>query len=158
MIQFSQAAIKKVNELKRIYPIKDACLLPVLHLAQKEFGYISNDVMEYISGLLEISPAKVYGVATFYTMYNKKAVGKYHIQVCTNISCHLEGSTKILNVLKSLLNISEGQTTEDKMFTLSTVECLGACGFGPVVQINDDYYEQATERKIKEVISKLGKR
>lgn len=158
MIQFSQAAIKKVNELKRIYPIKDACLLPVLHLAQKEFGYISNDVMEYISDLLEVPPAKVYGVATFYTMYNKKPVGKYHIQVCTNISCHLEGSAKILNALKTLLNIGEGQTTEDKMFTLSTVECLGACGFGPVVQINDDYYEQATERKIKEVISKLVKK
>ncbi len=158
MIQFSQNAIKRVESLKKQYPTKDACLLPVLHMAQKEFGYISPEVMEYVAGLIGISPARVYGVATFYTMYNKKTVGKYHVQVCTNISCHLEGSAKILDTLKSVLGIEEDQTTPDKMFTLSSVECLGACGFGPVVQINDDYYEQCTEQKIKDIVSDLRKK
>lgn len=158
MIQFSQNTMSRVEKLKKQYPTKDACLLPVLHIAQKEFGYISPEVMEYVAGLVGVSPARVYGVATFYTMYNKKPVGKYHVQVCTNISCHLEGSMKILNTLKSVLNIEEDQTTPDKMFTLSTVECLGACGFGPVVQINDDYHEQVTEQGIKQIISDLGKK
>ena len=158
MIQFSQSAKEKVEELKRVYPTKDACLLPVLHIAQKEFGYISPEVMEYVAGVVGVSPARVYGVATFYTMYNKKPVGKYHVQVCTNISCHLEGSAQIVNTLKSVLGIKEGQTTKDNMFTLSTVECLGACGFGPVVQINDDYYEQCTEQKVKEIIEGLRKK
>ncbi len=158
MIQFSQSAKDKVEELKRAYPTKDACLLPVLHIAQKEFGYISPEVMEYVAGVVGVSPARVYGVATFYTMYNKKPVGKYHVQVCTNISCHLEGSAKIVDTLRSVLGIEEGQTTKDNMFTLSTVECLGACGFGPVVQINDEYYEQCTEEKVKEIIGDLRKK
>jgi NADH-quinone oxidoreductase subunit E len=158
MIQFSQSAKDKVEALKRVYPTKDACLLPVLYIAQKEFGYISPEVMEYVAGVIGVSPARVYGVATFYTMYNKKPVGKYHVQACTNISCHLEGSAKIVDTLKSVLGIEEGQTTKDNMFTLSTVECLGACGFGPVVQINDDYYEQCTEQKIKEIIEGLRKK
>ena len=158
MIQFSQSAKEKVEELKRVYPTKDACLLPVLHIAQKEFGYISPEVMEYVAVVVGVSPARVYGVATFYTMYNKKPVGKYHVQVCTNISCHLEGSAQIVNTLKSVLGIKEGQTTKDNMFTLSAVECLGACGFGPVVQINDDYYEQCTEQKVKEIIEGLRKK
>ncbi len=158
MIQFSQSAKEKVEELKRVYPSKDACLLPVLHIAQKEFGYISPEVMEYVAGVVGVSPARVYGVATFYTMYNKKPVGKYHVQVCTNISCHLEGSAQIVKTLKSVLGIEEGQTTKDNMFTLSAVECLGACGFGPVVQINDDYYEQCTEQKVKEIIEGLRKK
>ncbi len=158
MIQFSQSAKDKVEELKRTYPTKDACLLPVLHIAQKEFGYISPEVMEYVAGVVGVSPARVYGVATFYTMYNKKPVGKYHIQVCTNISCHLAGSSNVLETVKSVLGIQEGETTKDNMFTLSTVECLGACGFGPVVQINDDYYEQCTEQKVKEIIEDLRKK
>ena len=158
MIQFSQSAKEKVEELKRVYPTKDACLLPVLHIAQKEFGYLSPEVMEYVAGVIGVSPARVYGVATFYTMYNKKPVGKYHVQVCTNISCHLEGSAQIVNTLKAVLGIEEGQTTKDNMFTLSAVECLGACGFGPVVQINDDYYEQCTEQKVKEIIEGLRKK
>jgi NADH-quinone oxidoreductase E subunit len=158
MIQFSKPAMQKIEELKNRYPTKDACLLPVLHIAQKEFGYISPEVMEYVAGIVGVPPARVYGVATFYTMYNKKPVGKYHIQVCTNISCHLAGSTRVLETIKTTLGIEEGQTTNDNMFTLSTVECLGACGFGPVVQINDDYYEQCTEEKIKEIIEDLRKK
>ena len=155
MIQFSQNTMSRVERLKKQYPTKDACLLPVLHIAQREFGYISREVVEYVAGLVGVSPARVYGVATFYTMYNKGPVGRYHVQVCTNISCHLEGSRKIMETLKSELNIEEGQTTSDRMFTLSSVECLGACGFGPVVQINDDYYEQVTEQTIGDVIRKL---
>ncbi len=155
MIQFTQEAMSRVERLKRQYPTKDACLLPVLHIAQREFGHISPEVMEYVAGLVGVSPARVYGVATFYTMYNRKPVGTYHVQVCTNISCHLEGSPKMLDTLRSVLGIEEDQTTPDKMFTLSTVECLGACGFGPVVQINDDYYEQVTEQGIKDIIKGL---
>lgn len=158
MIQFSQPVMNKVEELKKVYPTKDACLLPVLHLAQKEFGYISPEVMEYVAGLVGVSPARVYGVATFYTMYDKKPVGKYHVQVCTNISCHLEGSARIVDTLKTVLGVENGETTKDNMFTLSVVECLGACGFGPVIQINDDYYEQCTEDKIIKIVADLRKK
>ncbi len=158
MIRFSQAALKKVDELRSKYPTREACLLPVLHLAQKEFGYISLEAMEYIAELIDISPAKVYGVATFYIMYNRKPMGKYHIQVCKNISCNLSGSEDVLKEIKSILKIDKGETTKDNMFTLSTVECLGACGFGPVVQINDDYHEQVTKDKIREIIEELKKK
>ncbi len=132
-----------------------AALLPTLHLAQKEFGYISSEVEEYVAGYLDLPVTHVHGVATFYTMYNKKPVGKYHIQVCTNISCSLLGADHLFDYLSKKLKIGDGETTEDKKFTLSSVECLGSCGTAPVMQINDDYYEDLTEEKIDEILKGL---
>jgi NADH-quinone oxidoreductase E subunit len=100
-------------------------------------------------------PVQVYEVATFYTMYNKKPVGKYHIQVCTNISCSLLGADHIMDFLSQRLGVKVKETTPDKMFTLSAVECLGSCGTAPMMQINDRYYEDLTKEKIEEILKGL---
>jgi NADH-quinone oxidoreductase subunit E len=135
----------------------ESALIPVLHLAQDEFGWLSTEVMDYVAGLLELPPARVYGVATFYTMFNKKPVGRWHVQVCTNISCSLLGAEHVLEHISGKLGIKEGETTPDDRFTLSTVECLGSCGTAPVMQINDEYYENLTEEKIDGILEDLAK-
>ena len=155
-IKFSEQAQQEYEKILSHYPVsKESALLPVLHLAQKEFGYISDEVMQYVAKLLDISPVKVKGVATFYTMYNKQPVGKYHLQVCHNISCVLNGSEELIEHIKQKLNIENGETTEDGLFTLTEVECLGACGEGPVIQVNDDYHLSMTKEKVDELIEKL---
>ncbi len=154
-LSFSTETKKKFDDLVKHYPAKDAALLPTLYLAQKEFGHVSPEAMDYVAGLLDLSPARVYGVATFYTMYNKQEVGKYLVQVCTNICCALVGADSVYDYLSEKLGISEGETTADKKFTLLKVECLGACGMGPVMQINDTYYEHLTGEKIDSILAEL---
>ena len=131
-------------------------MLPTRRLAQEEFGYVSSDVMEFVAKLLDVPVARVRGVATFYTMYDKKPVGKYHIQVCQNLTCSLMGAESIISYLERKLGIKVGETTDDKRFTLSRVECLGACGTAPVMQINDDYYEDLTPEKVEEILKGLA--
>ena len=154
-MEFSDESKEYIEKLKGKYPEQQALLLPVLHLAQKDFGYIYPEVEEYVAGYLDLPVEHVHGVATFYTMYNKQPVGKYHIQVCTNISCSLLGSEHIVKHLEKKLGIKPGETTEDGKFTVSEVECLGACGFAPVMQINDDYYENLDEEKVDEILDGL---
>lgn len=139
------------------YPDKTAALLPVLHIAQKEFGFISPEVEKYVADYLSLPVMHVEGVATFYTMYNKKPVGKYHVQVCTNISCMILDAEPLLEYIGKKLNIKSGETTADGKFTLNAVECLGSCGTAPMMQINDDYYENLTPQKIDEILDKLAK-
>lgn len=155
MVTFSENAKKEFEEILRKYPQKQAGLLPVLHLAQREFGYISMEVMDYVASLMGLPQSEVYGVATFYTMYNKKPVGKYFIQVCTNISCSLLNSEKIIKHIEERLGIKVGEITKDNKFTLSTVECLGSCGTAPMMQINDDYYENLTTERVDDILEKL---
>ncbi len=143
-IQFSEESYKQFEEILTHYPNKRAAILPTFWLAQKEFGYLSPDTMEYIGQLLGLSPAYVASVASFYTMFNREPVGKFHVQVCTNLSCTLLGAEHILECLEKKLGVGLGQTTPDGNFTLSEVECLGSCGTAPVAQINDDYYENLT--------------
>ena len=152
-LEISKALDREIEEILKKYPNKDAALLPVLHLFQKEFGYIKKEVMELAAERLGVPYSKVKGVATFYTMYNKKPVGKYHIQVCRNISCTLRGAEDVLDSIKKHLNMEVGETNEK--FTLSTVECLGSCGTGPVMQINDDYYEELTPESVKKILDSL---
>lgn len=152
---FTEENLKKLEELKKRYPTKKSLTLPALWLAQEQFGWISEDVMRYIASLLDVPFNHVYSVASFYTMYNKKPVGKYHIQVCTNISCQLMGAETILQHLCKKLNINVGQTTDDGKFTISEVECLGACGGAPAMQINDDYYEKLSPEKIDKILINL---
>jgi len=111
--------------------------------------------MKYAAELLGISEEQVLGVVTFYTMFNTKPIGKYHLQVCTNVSCMLKGAYDLLKKLEKELNIKKGETTSDGLFTISEVECLGSCGTAPVVQINEDYYENLNEEKLLQIIQEL---
>ncbi len=156
-VQFSDATYKKFAEALTHYPTKRAAILPTFWLAQQEFGYLSTEVMEYIATLLNLSPAYVGAVASFYTMFNKEPVGKFHVQVCTNLSCTLLGAEHILECVEKKLGIGLGQTTPDKNFTLNEVECLGSCGTAPVAQINDDYHENLTPEGVVRLIDELAK-
>ncbi|MFW6128730.1 MAG: NADH-quinone oxidoreductase subunit NuoE [Candidatus Aminicenantaceae bacterium] len=153
--EFSKETKKKINKITSSYPKKEAALLPVLHLTQQEFGQISESEEKLVADLLNINPIKVHEVVTFYTMFNRKPVGKYHIQVCSNLSCSLMGSEKIIDYLKEKLGINPGETTEDNLFTLSTVECLGACEEAPCMMVNYDYYRNLNKKKIDETLKKL---
>jgi len=154
-VSFSDAARAEFDRLLTRYPDKEAVILPALHLAQREFGFVSDEAIVYVAGLLGVSPAKINGVATFYTMYNRKPVGKYHVQVCRNIACSLLGAEHLIEHVSGKLGVKPGETTPDGKFTLSLAECLGSCGTAPVMQINDDYYENLTEASIDAILEKL---
>ena len=154
-LEFSATAKQELDRIFGRYTTKQAALLPALYLAQREFGYVSLEAMEYVGGIVGLSPARVYEVATFYTMYNKQPVGMYFIQVCTNICCALRGGMDLFAYLSKKLGIAEGQTTKDGRFTLVKVECLGACGNAPMMQVNDDYYEDLTPVKVDEILKSM---
>jgi NADH-quinone oxidoreductase subunit E len=154
-LEFSPEAYKKFEKTVGRYPKKEAAMLPVLYLAQEEFGYLSPEAIEYVARLMGQSPAQVTGVVSFYTMLNMKPIGRYHIQVCRTLPCALRGAEKLTSLIKKALGIEVGQTTEDGRFTLSEVECLASCGTAPMMQINDDYYENLTEEKTAEILSSL---
>jgi len=154
-VEFSPETLKRFEEIVSRYPKKEAAMLPVLYLAQEKFGYLGSEAIEYVAKLMGLSPARVYGVVTFYTMLNMKPIGKHHIQVCRTLSCALAGAEKITELLKANLGIRAGETTPDGRFTLSEVECLASCGTGPMMQINDDYYENLSNEKIEEILRSL---
>jgi NADH-quinone oxidoreductase subunit E len=154
-IQFTEQELQKIEELKKRYLKPDSVILEVLYLLQEKYGYISQEGMKYAAELLDISEEQVLGVVTFYTMFNTKPIGKYHLQVCTNVSCMLKGAYDLLKKLEKELNIKKGETTSDGLFTISEVECLGSCGTAPVVQINEDYYENLNEEKLLQIIQEL---
>ena len=155
MIQFSQEKLNKVNELMSRYPQgkQKSALLPVLHLAQQEFGgWLDVSTMDYVASLFNIQPIEVYEVATFYSMYNLKPVGKYIFEVCQTGPCMVNGSDNIIEYIKQKLNIGVGETTQDGLFTLKTVECLGACGYAPMMQLGKTYREHLTKEKVDAII------
>ena len=155
MIQFSEQKLNKVAEIISRYPEgkQKSALLPVLHLAQEEFnGWLDVPVMDYVATLLNIEPIEVYEVASFYSMYNLKPVGKYMFEVCQTGPCMLNGSDNIIDYIKHKLNIGIGETTADGMFTLKTVECLGACGYAPMMQLGKNYREHLTKEKVDAII------
>jgi NADH-quinone oxidoreductase E subunit len=153
--EFSELTKKRIEEVLARYPEKKAALLPVLHLVQKEIGFISASEEKQVADLLEIKPIQVREVVTFYTMYNRKSVGKYHIQICSNLTCSLLGAQTLIDYLKEKLGIELGETTEDKRFTLSTVECLGACEHAPCMMVNYDYYGNLDKKTIDEILDNL---
>ncbi|MDZ4725759.1 MAG: NAD(P)H-dependent oxidoreductase subunit E [Leptospira sp.] len=157
--QFSKDSETRFQKLIPQFPNKRSLILPCLFLLQNDQGFVDHIGMEYIAERIgaPISLAQVHGVATFYTMYNKKPVGKFHIQICANISCYLAGSDTITKKVCDKLGVEKGQTTKDKSFTVDEVQCLGACGFGPVAQINDTYYEQLDAEKIDQILETLAK-
>ncbi|HVM88949.1 MAG TPA: NAD(P)H-dependent oxidoreductase subunit E [Puia sp.] len=155
MIQFSEEKLKKFNAIVARYPEgkQKSALLPVLHLAQEEFGnWLSVETMDYVAGLLKIEPIEVYEVATFYSMYNLKPVGKYMFEVCQTGPCMLRGSDNIIDYIRQKLGINVGETTPDGLFTLKTVECLGACGYAPMMQMGKTYREHLTKEKVDAII------
>ncbi|NDE09739.1 MAG: NAD(P)H-dependent oxidoreductase subunit E [Chitinophagia bacterium] len=155
MIQFSEEKLNKVSEIIQRYPEgrQKSALLPVLHLAQDEFdGWLDTPVMDYVATLLNIEPIEVYEVASFYSMYNLKPVGKYLFEVCQTGPCMVNGSDDIIGYIKAKLNIGVGETTADGLFTLKTVECLGACGYAPMMQLGKTYREHLTKEKVDAIV------
>jgi len=145
----------QIAEILARYPVRRSAMLPLFYLAQAEEGYVSEAAMKEIAGILRVTPPQVYEVVTFYTMFTLKPLGKFHIQVCKSLMCALVGSDRLVEWLKARLQIKPGETTPDRLFTLSTVECLAACGVGPMMQINDDYYEEITEEKLDRILADL---
>jgi NADH-quinone oxidoreductase subunit E len=154
-VAFSEEKQKEFERLLTRYPDREAVILPALHLVQQQYGDVTSEGIEYVAGLLGLSAARIEGVATFYTMYNRKPVGKYHVQVCRNIACSLLGAEHLIDHVSAKLGVKPGQTTADGKFTLAKVECLGACGTAPVMMINDDYYENLTAAKIDSILDGL---
>ncbi|MCC6966964.1 MAG: NAD(P)H-dependent oxidoreductase subunit E [Nitrospira sp.] len=145
----------EIDEILSRYPVKRSALLPLLYLAQREEGYVTETAMQEIAGILKLTPPQVYETATFYTMLNLKPVGKFHLQVCKSLMCALVGSDTVIGWIGTKLRIKPGETTQDRLFTLSIVECLAACGTGPMMQVNDDYYERLTEEKLDRILADL---
>jgi len=159
-MKFTEEKLKKVDEIIGRYPQgrHKSALLPLLHLAQEENnGWLSVDAMNYVAELLKIKPIEVYEVATFYSMYNLKPVGRYLFEICQTGPCMLNGSDQIISYIKEKLGINAGETTEDGMFTLKTVECLGACGYAPMMQMGKFYKEHLTKEKVDQIIEECRK-
>lgn len=153
--EFSQDALALVNKIIKRYPEgkQKSAILPVLHIAQAEFdGWLSAPVMDYVASILNIQPIEVYEVASFYSMFNLKPVGKCVIEVCRTGPCWLIGAEDIVKYIEKKLGIQEGQTTDDGMFTLKTVECLASCGTAPMMQIGEKYHENLSCEKVTEIL------
>lgn len=153
--EFSEKTKKKIEEIVARYPQKEAAILPVLHITQQEFGSISTEEEKLVARILGIKPISVRELVTFYTMFSEKSLGKYHIQVCSNLSCSLLGANNFVDYLVEKLGIKPGETTPDKKFTLSTVECLGACERAPCMMINFNYYGEMDPKKVDEILDGL---
>ncbi len=153
-IQFSSEKLSKVREIIARYPLgkQKSALLPVLHVAQETFGWLSAETMDYVASLLSIEPIEVYEVATFYSMYNLKPVGKHLFEVCQTGPCMVNGCDDIIDYIKQKLGIKVGETTADGLFTLKTVECLGACGYAPMMQLGKTFREHLTKEKVDQII------
>lgn len=153
-IQFSDTITLRINEYISRYPEgrQKSALLPILHLVQDEYSWLSSELMDKVAEILEIKPIEVYEVATFYTMYNLNPIGKYRVDFCRTSCCALRGAENLMEYTLDKLGIKMGETTADGLFTINGVECLGACGYAPMMQVGDDYYEHLTPEKIDEFI------
>ena len=146
---------QKLEELKKRYPTLQALVLPVLWMVQDQEGYISEESMKYVATILNVPYGHILGVVTFYTMYHSKPTGKHHIEVCTNVSCLLRGCDKVVDHLEKKLGITMGETSKDKKWTISEVECMGSCGTAPMFAVGEEYYENLTPQKVDEILERL---
>jgi NADH-quinone oxidoreductase E subunit len=153
--KFTQENLLRIEEVRKKYPTSLAAIMPVLYIAQEQNGFISNEVMAEIAEILNIDKVKVLSAVTFYTMYHTKQMGKYHIQVCTNVSCMLRGAYEIWDSVKDKLGIDHLQVTPDNKYSLEEVECMGACGYAPMIAVNEDYFENLNKDKVLEIIDSL---
>lgn len=159
IVNFSAELLKSFAEIVSRYPEgkQKSALLPILHLVQEEYGWVSTDAMDKVASFLSIQPVEVYEVASFYTMYFLEPRGKYNLEVCRTGPCCLVGAERIMKYIEDKLGVKEGEVTEDGLFSWRGVECSAACGYGPVLQIGPDYtyYENLTEEKVDELIREL---
>jgi NADH-quinone oxidoreductase E subunit len=155
-LKLSPQSMKRVKEVMTHYPNKQAALLPIMHIVQEEKGYVPEELEADIAETVEVPVVKVREVISFYTLFNRQPVGKYHVQMCRTISCTLCGHRDLLNYTKEKLGIDVGQTTPDGKYTLSVVECLAACEMAPAMQINDKYYGNLSTQRIDEILSSLN--
>jgi NADH-quinone oxidoreductase E subunit len=153
--KFSEENLKKIQEVRKKYPTALAAVMPVVYIAQEQNGYLSNEAMEEIALVLGIDKVNVLSVVTFYTMYHTKPMGKYHVQVCTNVSCMLRGGYQIWDQVKEKLGLDHMQVSTDSKFSLEEVECMGACGYAPMLAVNEDYFENLTKEKVEEILDSL---
>jgi NADH-quinone oxidoreductase E subunit len=153
--QFPLEARQRIDRILARYPTKQAALLPVLWVAQETWGWISREASEEVARILELSPAHVSGVLTFYTMYNLRPVGRHLLQFCTSISCHIAGAGRLLDHCRSRLGIDLGQTTGDGRFTMVEVECIAGCDRAPSMMINDTYHEPMDEARLDALLGQL---
>lgn len=151
----SEKFYEKMKKLEPRYPTKVALLLPALHAAQDEYGWLPPEVMNEVGEYIGIHPAQVREVASFYTMYNLKPVGKYHLKICTNVACCLRGAYDLVEHCEKRFGIKVGETTPDRKFTLHEEECLGACGTAPAMMLNDDYHENLDARRLDQLLDEL---
>lgn len=160
MLKFSDEKLAAVEAIIKQYPEgkQKSALLPILHIAQDSFGgWLSAEAMNYVASILQLNPIEVYEVASFYSMYNLKPVGKYVFEICQTGPCMLNGSENIIEYVYQKLGIKPGETTTDGMFTLKVVECLGACGYAPMMQLGKYYREHLTKDKIDSIINECNK-
>lgn len=153
--QFTEENIARVNKAKSKYPTSLAAVMETLWIAQEQNGYISEEVMSHVAEVLQIDKVNVLSVVTFYTMYFQKKMGKYHIQVCTNVSCMLRGAYEIWNAVKDKLGIENMEVTSDGKYSLEEVECMGACGYAPMIAVNEDFHENLNKEKVLEILDSL---
>jgi NADH-quinone oxidoreductase subunit E len=159
MATLTEDRLKKVQEIVARYPDgrQKSALIPVLHLAQEQDGWLSAETMDHVASLLKIEPIEVYEVATFYSMFHLEKPGKYVFEVCQTGPCMLRGSDKIIDYIGKKLGIKPGETSADGLVTLKPVECLGACGYAPMMQLGKHYREHLTEQRIDEIIEECRK-
>ena len=152
--QFSESQLNQVRQIIARYPEgkQKSALIPILHIAQEQNGWLSADNMDYVAGLLDLEPIEVYEVATFYSMFNLKPVGRHLLEVCQTGPCMVSGADDIIDYIKHKLGIKPGETTPDGLFTLKPVECLGACGYAPMMQMGKNYREHLTREKVDEIV------
>ena len=154
-VEFTHEELETVEKLKALYPSAKSAIMPVLWMAQKKWGWLSMPVMQHVAHIMDLPYSHVYGVASFYTMYFKKPMGRFHVQVCTNVSCMLRGGESIYRHASERLGIGHNDRTPDGTFSLEEVECMGACGGAPMVAINEDYHENITIEQLDRLLDEL---
>ena len=152
---FTEENLKKIDTEIKKYPLKQPAVMAALWIAQEQNGWISIDVMKEVARVLDMTAEEVLGIVTFYTMYHQKPMGKYHIQVCTNVSCMLRGGYELFDQIQKKLGINNMQVTDDMKFSIEEVECMGSCGTAPMIAINEDYYENLTKEKVDEILESI---
>lgn len=153
--KFTEENLERVEKARKKYPTAKAAIMDTIYIAQEQNGYVSQEVMQEIANVLGVDTVDVFGVVTFYTMYFQKPMGKYHLMVCTNVSCMLRGAYDIYDSLKEKYGIDNMERTDDGKFSIEEAECLGACGYAPMMCINEDFHENLTKEKVFEILDSL---
>lgn len=154
----SEKSIKELNRLKDLYPDRKSIVLMVLHVIYDQFGFLEREAINEAAAIVDIPPMDFHQAASFYTFFPRKRVGKYHIQVCRTLSCYLRGSEDLVKYLLEKLSLEMGGVTEDGLFSITTVECLGSCGTAPMMQINATYYENLNKARVDNILDELKKK